>query len=439
MSKVLQETGNVPTGESLELSACLERISAEANTHVPLSTYRLQLNNRFHFKDARRLVPYLDKLGVSHLYSSPILMAREGSQHGYDIIDHSKLNPEIGTEEEFRELALELKQRGMGLLLDIVPNHMGVGHGNNPWWQDVLQNGRTSIYADFFDIDWNPLKPELRNKVLLPILGQPYGDDLEAGNIQVSLEETAFLVKYFDKILPVDPQTIPLIFAPSAHRNENDFPPGTPFVELRSILNSLSRLPGNFASEPDQVRRRQEEMPNLVAQLQRLTAESSEIRVYIENVLPALNGTVGDSHSFDALHDLLEKQAYRLAFWRVSGEEINYRRFFDINDLIGLRMENPRVFAETHKLVRKFLAEDLISGLRLDHPDGLLNPSEYIMRLQRLCAASRCIGGEPQPPLAADGIELRHPRNICATCPGTSACASLSASREDPGSRGATA
>ena len=183
----------------------------------------------------------------------------------------------------------------MGLILDIVPNHMGVGHGNNPWWQDVLQNGRTSIYADFFDIDWNPLKPELRNKVLLPILGQPYGDDLEAGNIKISFEEASFLVKYFDKILPVDPQTIPSIFAPSAHRTENDLPAAPPFVELRSILNSLSKLPGNFASEPDEVRRRQEGMPNLVAQLQRLTSESGEVRTYIENVLLTLNGTVGDS------------------------------------------------------------------------------------------------------------------------------------------------
>jgi (1->4)-alpha-D-glucan 1-alpha-D-glucosylmutase len=155
----MQSTSNVWSDESAKLQACVERICAERHATVPLSTYRLQLNNRFHFEDARKLVPYLGRLGVTHLYSSPILMAREGSQHGYDIIDHSKLNPEIGTEDDFRQLVAELKRHGMGLLLDIVPNHMGVGNGNNPWWQDVLQNGRTSNYADFFDIDWVPLKP----------------------------------------------------------------------------------------------------------------------------------------------------------------------------------------------------------------------------------------------------------------------------------------
>ena len=402
------------TSELTELCSCLERLSAEKPKTFPLSTYRLQLNNRFRFEDARKLVAYLHRLGIGHMYTSPILMARAGSQHGYDIIDHNRLNPEIGTEVEFRALVAELKQRDMGLLVDVVPNHMGVGHGNNPWWQDVLQNGRTSAYADFFDIDWEPLKPELRNKVLLPILGHPYGEDLESGNIKICFDAGRFTVEYFDTILPIDPQTIPLIFAPAQDRQ--DEVSNAAHEQLASVLNGLSKLPPNNSVESDEVRRRQQELPELVARFLQLVAEFTEIRDYVNQRLVVLNGRPGDSRNFDALHEILERQPYRLAFWRVSGEEINYRRFFDINDLVGLRMENPRVFAETHKLIRKFLADGSISGLRLDHPDGLLNPSEYVMRLQRLCAASRCLGPEPQSQVAPDGIEVDVHRAFAEHC-----------------------
>jgi (1->4)-alpha-D-glucan 1-alpha-D-glucosylmutase len=403
----MQTTANLLNGTATELCECFERLSAEKLESIPLSTYRLQFNNRFHFEHGRQLIPYLHKLGITHLYSSPILKARKGSQHGYDIIDHNQVNPEIGTEDEFRRLATELKARGMGLVLDIVPNHMGVGYGNNPWWQDVLQNGRTSIYAEFFDIDWEPLKVELRNKVMLPILGQPYGADLEAGNIKAVFDGGTLVVKYFDKVLPIDPQTIPLIFtSASIFRHDGDKQIDPAMSEFNPLINSFGRLPSNNATEPEEVRRRQDGIPPLLEQLQRLASESATVKMQIDRALNVLNGSPGHSQSFDALHELLEKQAYRLAFWRVSGEEINYRRFFDINDLVGLRMENPRVFGETHKLIRRFLGENLIAGLRLDHPDGLLNPSQYVMRLQRLCAAGRCIGADPEPPLAADGIEL---------------------------------
>jgi len=386
------------------LCDCLDRLASEKQRAIPLSTYRLQFNKDFRFEDARALIPYLWKLGVSHCYSSPILTARAGSPHGYDIIDHNQLNPEIGTEEELRLLASDLKARGMGLLLDTVPNHMGVGTGDNPWWQDVLQNGRASAYADFFDIDWEPLKPELHNKVLLPILGNPYGEDLEAGHIQVALEDGKPVVKYFDKVLPIDPQTIPLMFgsakefrAPQSSGNG---------AELDGLINAMGKLPANSATDPAEVRRRQDETPALVERFVQLTRESPESRSRVEQSVQRLNGSAGKPRSFDLLHELLEKQAYRLAFWRVSGEEINYRRFFDINELVGLRMENPRVFAATHRLMRKLLAEGLISGLRVDHPDGLLDPVQYFMRLQRLYAASQCLGQETSLPPASDGIEL---------------------------------
>ena len=382
----------------------MERLTAAKAGTTPLSTYRLQFNNTFHFEDARRLIPYLSRMGVTHVYSSPILKARAGSQHGYDIIDHNQLNPEIGSEQEFRQFAAELKARGMGLLLDTVPNHMGVGYGDNPWWQDVLQNGRTSAYADFFDIDWDPRKPELRNKVLIPILGNPYGQDLEAGNIQVFFQDGVLVVKYFDKVLPVDPQTLPLLFATLRDHRRNRQEPAS-IAGLVALINAFGRLPANDCTSPEQVHQRQTEMPPLLEQLREL-AQQPLVRAEIDAAVSLLNGKANDGGSFDPLHALLERQAYRLAFWRVSGEEINYRRFFDINDLVGLRMENSRVFAETHRLIRKFLAEGLVSGLRIDHPDGLLSPSQYFMRVQRLYAAGQCFGGEPVPPLSTDGIEL---------------------------------
>ena len=404
----MQTSSTALLDQSAGLCDCLDSLAARKRRAIPLSTYRLQFNNNFRFEDARKLVPYLWKLGISHCYSSPILKARAGSPHGYDIIDHNQLNPEIGTLEEFRHLTQELQSRGMGLLLDTVPNHMGVGTGDNPWWQDVLQNGRASAYADFFDIDWEPIKPELRNKVLLPILGNTYGEELEDGNIKVLLDEDSkLMVKYFDTRLPVDPQTIPFIFGPAwESRRRNGVNGGLGTAELDALLNALGRLPANFVSDPAEIRRRQSETPRLLEQFAQLLGDSSDVRTHVDEVLGWLNGRAGDGRSFDALHELLEKQAYRLAFWRVSGEEINYRRFFDINDLVGLRMENPRVFAATHKLMRKLLADGLISGLRVDHPDGLLDPLQYFMRMQRLYAASHCLGAEATLPSAADGIEL---------------------------------
>src|SRR5512146_19573 len=189
------------------LSECLDRLAAHKRANRPISTYRLQFNHAFRFADGRQLVGYLHALGITHCYSSPILKARAGSMHGYDITDHSAINPEIGTEEEFAALVAELKARGMGMVLDTVPNHMGVGHGDNPWWQDVLENGRASEYADFFDVDWQPLKAELQEKVLLPILGDQYGEELEQGRVQLDYrDDGTFIVRYYDKVLPIDPQ-----------------------------------------------------------------------------------------------------------------------------------------------------------------------------------------------------------------------------------------
>jgi (1->4)-alpha-D-glucan 1-alpha-D-glucosylmutase len=385
------------TPESSGISECLDRLASEKQNAKPLSTYRLQFNAGFRFENARRLVGYLHALGVSHIYSSPILKASTGSSHGYDITDHNQLNPEVGSYEELKELVHELKNYGMGQVLDIVPNHMGIGPGANPWWWDVLSNGRASEFAEFFDLDWEPLKPELRNKLLLPILGDQYGAELEAGHIRLVSDATGFHIEYFDKLLPLDPQTIPMIFEPLAYELPQD---------LRNLLSGLRNLPSNSATEGDLVRQRRRAIASLTVALKELMEKSPESQQMAAKAAMMMNGHAGDPRSFDSLHRLLEAQVYRLANWRVSGEEINYRRFFDVNDLIGLSMENPRVFAATHQLLRHLLADDMVQGLRVDHCDGLLNPRQYMVRLQMLYAASQCGGATPRGTLAENGIEL---------------------------------
>ncbi|HUO60669.1 MAG TPA: malto-oligosyltrehalose synthase [Candidatus Acidoferrales bacterium] len=391
------------TAPAAELSTCLDRLVQRREQQRPGATYRLQFNHKFHFSDAVRLVPYLNALGVTTCYTSPILRARTGSSHGYDITSHDHINPEIGTEEELRELVAALHANGMTLMLDVVPNHMGVGYGSNQWWFDVLQNGRASKFANFFDIDWNPLKPELRNKVLLPVLGNQYGQELESGKLRLTFKDGEFQLEYYDRRLPISPQTIPLIFhnLPAlAQSTSNEA------RELKSLLISFSELPSHDSTEPERALRRQREYPLLRQRLADLVTRVPEIQLIVNSAIEKINGEVGKPQSFDLLHTLLEAQPYRLAHWRVSAEEINYRRFFDINDLVGLRMEDPLVFAATQMLIRRLLADGSVSALRIDHPDGLFNPPQYFTRLQMLYSASQCCGPEPQGALAENGIEL---------------------------------
>ncbi len=387
---------------------CLQKLASARPSGHPLSTYRLQFHKDFRFTDAIAIIPYLNRLGISHVYASPILKARAGSTHGYDITDHNLINPEIGSEDEFRRFVNELHAHHMGLILDTVPNHMGVGRGDNPWWQDVLANGQAAEHADFFDIDWDPLKPELHDKLLLPILGNQYGEELESGHIRVEFDpESGFLLRYYETTLPIDPQTIPLIFAPAL---------GTADAQARSVLepllHDLQGLPLHSESDPGRIRERQQSLPALVSRLRAMVGSDPDVRHVTNRALASINGRAGESASFDSLHNLLEAQVYRLAHWRVSAEEINYRRFFDINELVGVRMENPRVFAETHRLLRRLLSDGSISGVRIDHCDGLLNPRQYFIRLQMLYAAAHCCGADPQPPLAENGIEIEVQRTF---------------------------
>jgi (1->4)-alpha-D-glucan 1-alpha-D-glucosylmutase len=359
---------------------------------IPDATYRLQFNRAFTFRDARRIAGYLHDLGISDIYASPYFRARAESTHGYDIADHNSLNPAIGGEADERAFVRELHARGMGQLLDFVPNHMGIGEPANAWWMDVLENGPSSLYAEFFDIDWQPLKPELHNKVLLPILGNQYGVVLENGELRLDFREGAFVIRYYDTVLPVAPGTATLILrrvAPAVSEalgSEHD-----QTLELLSIITGLENLPLPVQTARERKLERAREKEILKRRLAALHAASPAMRRALEEALAAFNGTPGDPASFDALDGLLGVQPYRLSFWRTAGEQINYRRFFDVNDLAAIRVENPAVFEASHRLVLRLLREGAVNGLRIDHPDGLWDPAGYFRRLQ--AAGQSAVGG----------------------------------------------
>lgn len=376
------------------MKECIKRVVC-SNARAPVSTYRLQMQAQFTFSDTRKVLPYLKQLGIGDLYSSPIFEARPGSTHGYDVTRHDRLNPELGGEDGFSSLSAALHEAEMGLLLDIVPNHMGVGN-DSLWWQDVLLNGRSSEYAPFFDIDWEPLKPDMHGKLLLPILGKQYGEELETGKIQLAFEDGHARIRYYDHSLPVASRTIPLLFP----EGDNEVPQW-----FRDLLKELAHVPPHDTADPNLASQRRTQLAELRPRLQK-ALRSRELQPILKRAVERANGIQGKPESFDLLHSLLEVQPYRLAYWRVSSEEINYRRFFDINDLVGLRMEDPSAFAETHRLVRKLLAERQITGLRIDHCDGMFNPRQYLIRLQLLYVASQCSGSTAKEPLAPNGIEL---------------------------------
>jgi (1->4)-alpha-D-glucan 1-alpha-D-glucosylmutase len=356
-----------------------------SSPQIPLATYRLQFNRDFTFADATQLVPYLAALGITHCYASPYLRARPGSTHGYDIIDHNLLNPEIGSTEDFEKFVATLRQHGMGHILDIVPNHMGVMGSDNGWWLDVLENGEASSYADFFDIDWQPLKDELQGKVLIPVLGDQYGSILDLGELKLTFdkEKGEFSIFYHQHRFPVDPKEYPRVLAPGLEELEKNLGAShADFLELQSLISAFNHLPGRqeTATEKKAERIRDKEIHK--RRLAELCTRSSETSQFIEENVRKINGTPGDPSSFDALHELIKTQAYRLAYWRVAADDINYRRFFDINDLAGLRMENQAVFDATHHFILQLIRDGKVDGLRIDHPDGLYNPAQYFHRLQ---------------------------------------------------------
>jgi (1->4)-alpha-D-glucan 1-alpha-D-glucosylmutase len=336
----------------------------------PRATYRVQLHQGFTLTAAAELADYLAALGVSHLYCSPYLTAAPGSQHGYDVVDHRQVNPEVGGVVAHARLVQALKEHGLGQVLDIVPNHMAI-HPANPWWWDVLENGPASRYAAYFDVDWDPPEARHSNQVLVPVLGDQYGRVLEAGEIQLALQDDRFVIRYFEHVFPVDPGTLGSLLAAAAE--QADLP------ELAFLAGAFDRLPKATAGDRPGAGRRSRDLAVLYEMLTRLRRESPTAAAAIAAEVAAYNADP------DRLDVLLELQNYRLAFWRIAARELGYRRFFDVTSLIGLHMDDEQVFADTHLQVLRWLQAGTLAGVRIDHPDGLRDPAGYLHRLRAVC------------------------------------------------------
>ena len=351
---------------------------------IPSATYRLQFNAQFTFDRARDIAGYLNDLGISDIYASSYLAAKPGSIHGYDVVNQNLLNREVGNEESHLALIEELQRLGMGHILDFVPNHMCVESGENVWWMDVLENGMSSPYAHFFDIDWAPVKKELTGKVLLPYLGDQYGKVLENGDLHLVFREGAFFIDCNQLQIPVEPKSYLKVLGHRLEGLKAQLPPDAPpLLELLSIDTALQHLPSATDQAPDKQAERHREKEIVKKRLWQLCQESPEVAAFVAENVTIFNGSKGDRTSFDLLDGLLRDQVYRLSFWRVATEEINYRRFFDINGLAAIRMENQAVFEQTHQFLFRLIREGKVTGVRIDHVDGLYDPMVYLKCLQK--------------------------------------------------------
>ena len=344
---------------------------------VPVSTYRLQLHKGFTFDDASAIAQYLYDLGISHVYSSPYLQAAPESMHGYDVVDHQRVNEELGGGEAHERFSKTLGKNGLGQVLDIVPNHMAIGAQNRFWW-DVLENGASSRYASFFDIDWQPQEERLRDKVLVPILSDQYGRVLESGGIEVQRQGSHFVVEAASQTLPVAPTSLPAILAKAAVYAQSD--------TLSFLAASFGRLPTPSYEDRRTVLARHRDKVVINTLLDRLCKDDHPACEAIDRAVNELNA------DYDALDDLLNRQNYRLSFWKTADQQLGYRRFFDVNSLIGLRMERPHVFDETHALILDWLKRGVLDGVRVDHPDGLRDPLGYFKRLREAAPGAWIIG-----------------------------------------------
>jgi (1->4)-alpha-D-glucan 1-alpha-D-glucosylmutase len=334
---------------------------------IPSSTYRLQLHKGFTFDDAAGIADYLHELGISHVYSSPYLQAAPGSMHGYDVVDHQRVNAELGGAEAHERFCTRLGEAGLGQVLDIVPNHMSLGKENR-FWCDVLENGASSRYASFFDIDWQPYEERLRNKVLVPVLADQYGKVLQSGDIRVVRHGNSFQVECAGQNLPVAPQSLPTILGRAAEIAKSD--------ALNFLAASFGRLPAPEYADRQTILARHRDQQVLKGLLARQCLEEPTIGDALDHAVAELN------ENKDALDDFLNQQNYRLAYWKTADQQLGYRRFFDVNTLIGLRVEREHVFDETHALILDWLRRGVLDGLRIDHPDGLRDPAQYLQRLR---------------------------------------------------------
>ncbi|HEY6879770.1 MAG TPA: malto-oligosyltrehalose synthase, partial [Polyangiales bacterium] len=373
-------------------------IRAGGSVHALNSTYRLQCNAGFTLHDATNVVDYLSELGITDVYTSPLLQAGKGSSHGYDVVDYGRINEELGGELALEALSAKLKARGMGLLVDWVPNHMGIAAGENKLWDDVLENGPSSLYAEFFDIDWSPSREDLRDRVLLPILGDQYGEVLERGELRVVWEEDCcFKLAYWERRLPLGPKTLLPLLEDIASKSELDEADPSR-IEMESICSALRHLPERCETGPKERRETAREKEVVRQRLRKVIEDSEPLQGALTAALRELNGTPGLATSFDALDRMLRQQSYRLASWRVAFEEINYRRFFDVNDLAAVRMEQPALFEQAHALIFRLIDERKINGLRLDHTDGLYDPVAYFEAVQHRFPTVVAAGTEPPSP-----------------------------------------
>jgi len=357
---------------------------------LPHATYRLQLNTSLSFEQAGELVQYLSDLGIGAVYLSPFFRARAGSTHGYDVVDHRQLDPALGNEHDVSKLAEVLRQHGMGLLMDLVPNHMGVDDPHNQWWQDVLENGQASVFAKYFDIDWAPPKEGLRGKVLLAVLGDQFGKVLEDQQLKLDYDDQRFVVRYYERRFPTDPRTWVGILRQAVSVLSDSMPEeSAERMELESVITSLEHLPPHEEMDAEAVQERHREKEVARRRLSALIGDCGPIRQGVEQVLADYNGRRGEPSSFDKLEALLDHQPYRLCYWRVATDEINYRRFFDVDALAAIRVEDPEVFVAVHQKALEFIERGWVTGLRIDHADGLLDPQQYLTCLAEAAKLAR--------------------------------------------------
>lgn len=341
--------------------------AARSKRSVPRATYRLQLNPDFGLDHAAEVADYLALLGVSHAYLSPHLQAAAGSTHGYDVVDHSQVNVELGGQAAHERMCAKLSAHDIGVVIDLVPNHMSIGSDANRWWWDILENGRASLYARFFDVDWDALARH-DSRVLLPILGQHYGTELEAGHIRLERRGGDFMVVAYDRTLPMAPLSLPEVLQAAANATDSD--------ELGFCADALSRLPAPTTTDPAEVRSRHRDKKVIGLLMAKIFGEHPAVAAAVDAELRAIESDL------DRLDALLERQNYKLSHWRAARHDLAYRRFFDVSELAALRVEDDTVFAETHALVLEWVRRGLVSGLRVDHPDGLRDPEEYLRKLR---------------------------------------------------------
>ncbi|WP_166260715.1 malto-oligosyltrehalose synthase [Marinobacter salicampi] len=374
------------SGHLLPWSVAVFLASADDTKAIPTATYRLQLNRNFTLRDAGKLIPYLHDLGISHCYCSPYLKARSGSSHGYDIVDHGTLNPEIGSQADLDDFAAKLNERDMGHILDMVPNHMGVMGDDNLWWLDVLENGPASRFANFFDIDWTPLRRGMNNQVLIPVLGDHYGDVLDQKQLKLVFDphRGTFSVQYYEHHFPIDPHQYALILKRQPDSLKERFADDeVALMEFQSLVTAFENLPPRSCVLKQELTARNRDKELLKQRLKALHENSPALQHHLASVVREINNSEALGKEISSpMHELLEAQAYRLAYWRVAADEINYRRFFDINELACLRQEDTEVFEKTHGFAFDLIRQGKVQGLRIDHPDGLYDPAQYFHRLQ---------------------------------------------------------